>query len=211
VENSRISIGVAIVLILAGVLFLLGNLGILGPVINLVWGVLFGAGGLIFLWVYATDHEHWWAIIPGFTLLGLAVLVGFGGVLGELGGSVFLGAIGLSFWAIYLERREFWWAVIPGGALLTLAVVAGLGSSLPGEVTGGIFFLGLSGTFLLVYLLAAPDMRMNWALIPAGVLGLMGVLLIGSTRNLIGIVGPLVLIVAGGFLAFRSLAARRNT
>ena len=40
-ESSRISVGVAIVLILAGVLFLLGNFGLLGPVVTLVWVVLF--------------------------------------------------------------------------------------------------------------------------------------------------------------------------
>jgi hypothetical protein len=210
VENSRVSIGVAIALILAGVLFLLGNLGILGPIANLVWVVLFAAGGVTFLWVYAANHEHWWAIIPGFALLGLAVVVGLGETLGALAGSLFLGAIGLSFWAVYLTRREFWWAIIPGGALLTLALAAGLATGLPGAVTSGVFFLGLSATFLLVYLLAAPGMRMDWALIPAGVMGLMGVMLVGFLSNRIGIIGPLVLIVAGAFLAFRALVTRHN-
>ena len=51
---------------------------------------------------------------------------------------------------------------------------------------------------------------MDWALIPAGVLGLMGVLLVGFTGDRIGIVGPIVLIMAGGFLAFRALAVRRT-
>jgi len=86
VENSRISIGVAIALIVAGVLFLLRNFGILGPVINLVWIVLFAAGGVTFLWVYAANHERWWAIIPGFALLGLAAVIGFGETLGALAG-----------------------------------------------------------------------------------------------------------------------------
>jgi hypothetical protein len=209
-QNPKVSVGIAIVLILAGIVFLLGNFGVLGPLGALVWGVLFAAAGLVFLWVFASNPERWWAIIPGFTLLGLAAQVAFSEVLGPLGGTLFLGAIGLSFWVIYLFRRELWWAVIPGGVLITLAIVAGIGEVVPGEATGGIFFLGMAATFLLVYLLPNPEKRMTWALIPAGVLGLMGVLLLAFTQSMVRIIGPLALIVAGGVLVARALTARRK-
>ena len=99
-KSSRGYIGLGILLVVLGLLFLLQNfdlfnINVLG---DLIWGVLFGAAGLVFLWVFASNLEgNWWAVIPGFTLLGLAGLVAFGDFLGEAGAALFLGAIGLSF------------------------------------------------------------------------------------------------------------------
>jgi len=87
-----------------------------------------------------------------------------------LGGVLFLAAIGLAFWVIYFTKRELWWAVIPGGAMFTLALVAGLESVFEGAEMGGVFFLGLGLTFVLLYFVPTPQGRMKWALIPAAVL-----------------------------------------
>ncbi|MCX6028626.1 MAG: hypothetical protein NT169_04895 [Chloroflexi bacterium] len=209
-KSQKGYIGLGILLVAVGILFLLQNFNVLGPFENLVWVLLFGAGGLAFLFVVLTNHEHWWAVIPGFTLLGLAALIGFGEHLGALGGALFLGAIGLSFWVIYAMRREFWWAVIPGGTLLTLAVVAALGEVIPGEVVGGIFFLGLAATFGLVYLLPTPRGRMKWAWIPAAVLGIMGLLLIVTLGGWINIIWPIALIAAGAYVLYRTFVGRRS-
>ncbi|PKO23479.1 MAG: hypothetical protein CVU38_03765 [Chloroflexi bacterium HGW-Chloroflexi-1] len=208
-RNSRGYIGLGVLLIVLGVLFLLQNFGILGGLENLVWVMLFGLGGLAFLRVFVTNNEHWWAIIPGFTLLGLAALIGLGDRLGALGGVLFLGAIGLSFWVIYILKRDFWWAVIPGGTLFTLALVAGLSEALPGVEVGGVFFLGLAATFGLLYFVPTPGGRLSWALIPAGVLGIMGVLLVAAAGNLIGWIWPAALILSGGYLVFRTLLHAR--
>ncbi len=116
-QDRRTSIILGALLVVAGLVFLAQNLELLGSMENLIWVVLFGLGGLAFLYVFAANREQWWAIIPGFTLLGLAALIGFGESLGALGGAFFLGAIGLAFWVIYALRRDFWWAIIPAGAL----------------------------------------------------------------------------------------------
>ena len=208
-RNSKGYLGVGVLLIVLGALFLLQNFGLLGGVENLVWLSLFGLGGLVFLGVFISNHEHWWAIIPGFTLLGLAALIGFGDRMGALGGALFLGAIGLSFWVIYILKREFWWAVIPGGTLFTLALVAGLAESLPGLEVGGIFFLGLAATFGLLYFIPTPEGRLKWALIPAGVLGIMGLFITVAAGNLIGWIWPAALILGGGYLIFRALMRAR--
>ena len=181
----------------------------MGGVENLIWLTLFGLGGLVFLWVFISNNENWWAIIPGFTLLGLAALIGFGDRMGALGGALFLGAIGLSFWVIYILKRDFWWAIIPGGTLFTLALVAGLSEWLPGLEVGGIFFLGLAATFGLLYLIRTPEGRMKWALIPAGVLGIMGLCIIAAAGNLIGWIWPAALILGGGYLIFRTVVRTR--
>lgn len=206
-KSGRAYLGVGALLIVLGLLFLLQNLGLFGGLQNIIWLVLFGAGGLAFLWVFFSNREQWWAIIPAFTLLGLALLLGFGERLGAWGGAFFLGAIGLSFWAIYLLHREHWWAIIPGGALVTLALVAGLSDVMPdqGMAIGGILFLGFALTFLLVYLTPTATGRMKWALIPAGILAVMGVLMLLSLGGLVNYVAPLALILAGGFLVARVL------
>lgn len=207
-RNGRSSIILGAILVVIGLIFLAQNFGLLGGLENVIWVVLFGVGGLAFLYVFAANREQWWAIIPGFTLLGLAGLIGLGERLGALGGALFLGSIGLAFWVIYVLRREFWWAVIPAGTLTTLAVVAATAERVDGIAVGGFFFLGLAATFALVYLLPNPEGRMTWALIPAGILGVMGVLMILSLGGIINYVVPLALILAGLVLVTRVLMKR---
>ena len=206
-KGSRAYVGLGALLIVLGILFLLQNFNLLGSFESILWLAIFGIGGLVFLWVFFSNREQWWAIIPGFTLLGLALLVGFGDRLGAWGGAIFLGAIGLSFWVIYVLRRDFWWAIIPGGALVTLALVAGLSDLIPNEDTaiGGVLFLGLALTFLLVYLAPTPQGHMKWALYPAGILAVMGILMIMSLGGYINYAFALAMILGGGFLIARVL------
>jgi hypothetical protein len=210
-ESRTGAFALGALLVALGILFLLQNFGIFGGIANLIWLVIFGAGGLAFLYVFAVNQQQWWAVIPGFVLLGLAVLIGFGDRLGSWGPSLFLGSIGLAFWVIYVVRREFWWAIIPAGTLTTLAFVAVLADRLPDMVVGGIFFLGLGATFGLVYLLTGHETRQRWALIPGGILGLLGVLLTLSMGGLINYVWALALIGVGVFLLSRTgiFSARR--
>jgi len=196
-------------LVAFGVLLLLQNFGLLGSLENLVWLVLFGAGGLAFLYVFASNQQQWWAVIPGFVLLGLSMLIGFGDRLGPWGGALFLGSIGLAFWVIYIVRRDFWWAVIPGGVLVTLALVAALGENLPDMAAGGILFLGLAATFALVYVLPVAERRQRWAAIPAIALGIIGLLLTLSLGGLINYIWAVGLIVAGVYLLSRTKLFQR--
>jgi hypothetical protein len=207
--SSRITWGV--LLILGGLLFLLQNLELI-VIGNLIWGLLFALGGFIFLSVYLSQREHWWSLIPGFVLLSLAGVVILGYLFPNLearfGGSLFLAGIGLAFWLIYLTNRSHWWAIIPGGVLFTLVVVSGLDTVMAD--TGGLFFLGLGLTFALVAILPTPEGRMRWAFIPAGILSLMGVLLVAAAGEMINIVLPAFLILLGIFLVFRTLVPRRE-
>ena len=124
----------------------------------------------------------------------------------DLSGGLFLGMIGLSFLVIYLIRRDFWWAVIPGGVLATLAVVALTSSSIDeGTASGGLFFLGLAATFLVVYFLPTPEGRMQWALWPAGILGLIGMVVLAGAGGVASYIFPLFLVGVGGFMIFRAM------
>jgi hypothetical protein len=149
---------------------------------------------------------QWWAAFPGFVLAGIGVLILLPDALDNIGGAVFLGAIGLSFWMVYLTGRDRWWAIIPGGVLFTLAVVSALPDKLLGGAdSGGVFFLGLALTFLLVALLA----NMRWAYWPAGVLGVFGIFLFFQSQiYLLSYVAAAALICVGVFIIVRSLRSQ---
>ena len=198
-----------ILLIAGGILFLLQNFGFLGGMLAFLWVLIFGTAGAVFLFVFLTNRAHWWAVIPGFALLSLATLIALDQLVPQAGdawgGTLFLGGIGLSFWVIYFVNREHWWAIIPGGVMLTLALIAGLASVLEGIETGGVFFLGLGLTFGLLYFVPTPQGRIKWALIPAAVLLVMGLLLGAAAAPLLNYLWPVALILAGLYHVFRTL------
>ncbi|MBS1249886.1 MAG: hypothetical protein MAG431_01471 [Chloroflexi bacterium] len=131
-----------------GILFLLQEFTLIGSAWSSLWAIIMGVAGIAFLWTYATDKAHWWAAIPGMTLLGLTATV-LGDMFAFPGsdwlGSLFLAFIGAGFWLVYFRQPSFWWAIIPGGTLVTLGAVSGLENvAIPTE---SIFFLGLGITF----------------------------------------------------------------
>ena len=194
-------------LILAGILFLLQEFRILGSAFELLWVILMAAGAGVFLWVYFTKKDQWWAIIPGLALFGLA-LVGLQESLDLLPGwnwtgAVFLACLGLAFWLVYLRKREQWWAIIPGGVLLTLALVSGLDDLI--AETDVVFFLGLGATFFLVALLPNDTHNTRWALIPGGILSVLGLVLFSEINNIINIVFPVVLVAFGVFILIKTV------
>ena len=196
---------IGLLLILSGVVFLLNNLNIISLNWEALMGPLFALGGLVFLVVFILDTENWWALIPGMALigLGLTIFMGQGNFASAWSGGVFLGMLALSFWLIYAFHPINWWAVIPGGVLMTLAAV----SVIPGEsnLIGGIFFLGIGLTFGLLYLLPNPMGKLKWALIPAGILAVFGVLVMLGSTGLLNYVWPVALLLGGGAILVRAL------
>jgi hypothetical protein len=210
-RNNRTLTGVfGVLLLAAGALLLLQNLGIFVPILsNTIWAPLFGLGGLAFLLVFITNREQWWALIPGLTLLGLAVLVGFGERLGELGAAIFMAFIGLSFILIYALHPEFWWAIIPAGSLFSVAGLIALSGRIKGEAAIGIMFLGLALTFASVYLLPGRAEERRWALIPAGILAAIGVFMMPTWGGMINYLWAIALIAVGMWILFRALRTLR--
>jgi hypothetical protein len=165
--DYRILIGAA--LILVGILMLLDQTGVLKGATNFFWAGILAVGAAICLFWFFSDRSKWWAAIPGFTLAGMAASTLLPDKIGW-GGLAFLGGIGLGFWAIYFIGHERWWAIIPGGVLLTLGLTSVMSEAYGVMDSGGVFFVGLGITFVLVALLA----KMKWAFIPAAVLLLLG-------------------------------------
>lgn len=150
---------VGLLLVAAGALLLLQNLGLLGVAWNVVWACLFLAGGIAFL-------------------------------------------------ALFLVDRGRWWALFPGGVLLTLAAVAGTSSVGMGGERGSVFFLGLAITFVLLYLAPGPVRRRSWALLTAAVMLVLAFAAGSATRPAVGWLVPVILILMGLYLVYRSLRAR---
>jgi hypothetical protein len=176
--DFRIPLGIG--LIVVGALYLLQTFGVIATPISVAWILLFAAAGVVFLYFYLQNREHWWAIIPGITMLGLAGLIFFEEYapsgLEEIGPALFLGSIGLSFVFVYFTQRSFWWAIIPAGILLSLAAMLGLEPFIgDDEALVGVFFLGGGLTFAVIGLLPAPGGSMRWAFIPAGIFVVMGI------------------------------------
>lgn len=198
--------------ILLGVLLLLQNLGIFGALAAAVWAILFAVAGAIFISVFLRNARHWWALIPGFTLLSLGAVVAIDTLLpwldDRLSGTVLLGGIGLAFWAIYLVRRAFWWAIIPAGVLSTLAVVAGVDEGRGDSAAGWLFFLGLALTFGLVGVLPGAERPQRWAFFPAGACLLLALVVLSGNSTIATFIWPAALILGGGYLMYRSFRGR---
>ena len=196
-----------ILLIAAGVIFLLNNLGLIEVDWEMIIGPIFALGGVIFLLVFVLNTEDWWALIPGFVLIAIGVIIfmdqNFETAADLWSGAVFLGLLGLSFWLIYIFHRDFWWPIIPGGVLLTLAGVTLLPDE--GLLAGVVFFIGMAITFGLVYILPKPSGRLKWALYPAGILLAIGALVYLGAENLIDYIWPVALLIAGGYVVYRAL------
>lgn len=203
-------------LVLAGVLIFLQNMGIVRADWAGLWALVFLAAGVAFLLVLLGGTQYWWAAIPGFTLIGLGMLIGLDlvapGVTVSWGGSIFLGMIGVGFLTVYLMSRANWWAIIPAGVMLTLAVVAAFDQMAPGGEAGAVFFLGLALTFGLVYLLpGSSGQRMTWALIPASVMLVLAAMVSLATTGIANYLWPALLILAGVYLLYRNARNRRGS
>ncbi len=126
---------------------------------KLNWRILAG-GGLILLGVIA--------------LLDVVFQIDLGGMLW----SVLFLAGGIAFLAVLASDRNQWWAAIPGFTLLGIGTLIGLSRLAPAvtdQIGGAIVLGGIGLSFIVVFLL---NRNFWWALIPAGVMTSLVVMLV---------------------------------
>ncbi len=201
----------------SGVLLLLFEFNLLTPYTPLLHYVLAGLfvfAAILFFGGFARTPAEWWRVIPGWTLLALAVILLLSTLAVDqrwLGATVF-GGLALAFAHVYLtDRVGRWWALIPGGFLLVLGLVIGLSVWIDRiEWLALLLFGGLSLVFFLLFLL---HRRQWWAVLPGGVLFAFAAL--AAVRSDDGEIAPLLrwwpvlLILAGVWTALR--AERRSS
>jgi hypothetical protein len=124
-------------------------------------------------------ERHWWRVVAGFLLIVVGVvltlaelniiemrpgLFGFGALL--VGAAIFL--------SLWLSNPGEWWPLIPGLIMLSWAVSALLGSLRVADWV--VSLVGFEGSALpFAYIYVRSRRQSWWALIPGGVLALMGV------------------------------------
>ncbi len=213
-EGRRRTVSWGVLLVVLGLFFLARNLGLLGPLRDALMIVVFGVAGAFFLYTALRNQEQWWAMIPGAALIGLAAVVGLDALaprLGDLfGGLVFLLTLSLGFWLVFFRATSQWWAIIPGGVLASAAATVLVDELGIGIDSGGVMMLGMGCTFGLLYFVPLGEKRMGWALIPAAVLGSIGVLILAGSVGITRFIWPLLLLLAGSYLVLRSLSGREE-
>ena len=204
--DMRIIFGV--VLIIAGSMFLLQNLGVFHGGAKLLGAIVVGGAGLASLYVYANNKENWWALIPGSTLMAIALNILLDVVSPSLsnmlGGIIILGGISLGFWIIYFTQHgSFWWAIIPAGVLSSVAF-SELGEAIFNGRADGLFLIGLGATFLYIASLPGYQSQLKWAYIPGYILVAIGILNLPFMDNALNFLFPLALIGAGAYVIYKN-------
>jgi hypothetical protein len=209
--GSRIFWGIAV--IIGGVMALLDNLNVIdfGEVF---WAVIAFLGAIFFLSIYLQKRTHWWALVPGISLIGIGLTILVNWQVPEFGevwgGAILLGGIGLSFFFLYLVDHENWWAIIPAGIMVSIGIAAGIEQTYGDRFGLGLFFLGMGLTFALLPLLPTPPGKMGWAWATALILAALGAIFMFTTGEKLSYLGPLVLIVIGIALVIKSLVGSRQ-
>ena len=209
----RILVGV--VLVLFGALALLQSFGVLdyaGSWWGIFFGLIFAVTGTGFMMIlFQNRATHWWAAIPGMTLIGLGALMVLA-VLNvepvELLPAIFMGCIAASFLIVYLLDRQRWWAIIPGGTLLSIAIMLLFAQT--GSWPAVILFGGMAVSFGLVALTARPPAHPRaWAWYPAMGMVVLATIVAATAGPLPGIIWPILLIGSGLVLVAWTLVGRR--
>ncbi len=189
-------------LVLLGIVLLLESLGIVSFVSRLVWALILIGIGSPFWYIYLSDRNQWWALIPGCVMVGvgLGVLLG-----GTLAGIIITASVSLPFWLIYLADRRNWWALIPGWVMASVSAIIVLGWIGLGWLVAPFVMFSIAAPFILVYFLNRSQW---WALIPGGIMAAIGLLLLTGAVLGSGVFLPVALILLGFWLIYRTTQRR---
>lgn len=206
--NSRsFSILWGILLIAAGGLFLIDNLGLLPAVPPLLWAMVFGGASALFCAGYLVSGIRAWGwLFPAAITAAIAatIFLSWLGIGGAFIATMFLWAIGLPFWVGFaLDYPRGWPFAIPGYALFAIGGLVLLAGRIPGELFVALVLLAIALPFAVAFLM---DREKWWALIPAGAMAAVAVLVV--LGRALAMLWPLALLVAGGWLVLTAWRRR---
>jgi hypothetical protein len=194
-------------LVWGGFLILVGALLLVETVTDLsdwIWIAILVAGALAATGLYLADRSDWAMLLTAYVLWAIVLLVAFTSlnILREEAVAFYvLLAIALPFLAVFLRNRALWWALIPAYVLAVIAVMIGLlGLGVLDDLLVPAYVLfAIALPFFVVYI---RDRRLWWALIPGGVLAVVGLSFL-IAEAAIEYIGALVLVVIGVWLLAR--------
>ncbi|MBN1312459.1 MAG: hypothetical protein JXB30_13665 [Anaerolineae bacterium] len=189
------------------ILIVLGGVALLSQFVpwfgELLWAAVFVGAGAVFFTVYIRDRQHWWALIPGYALAMVGVLIMLARINfpGEFIGSFVMFAIAFPFIYVYMNNRDNWWALIPAYATSAVGVLIAISGFAPEFLIAPYVMFAIAFPFFYVYV---RNREHWWALIPAGVMSVIGAgLLMSSVEYVI----PIALIILGIYLLGRQASA----
>jgi hypothetical protein len=196
-----------------GLLIVVGALLLVEAVTDLspwIWVVLLVAAAVVATALYSTDRTDLWMLITTYALWAIAVLVvllTLNILRDEAVAFYVLLAIAMPFLAVYYRNRTQWWALIPAYVLIVIGLMILLTEmGLLGDLLVPAYVLmAIAVPFFVVYL---RDRRLWWALIPGGILAVIGLsfLVAGAA---IEYIGALVLVLVGVGVLVRAFTRKR--
>jgi hypothetical protein len=168
------------------------------------WAYGLTAAALPFVVVFLRDRKQWWALIPAYTMLAIAVmipLIEYNIMQDAFIATYVLTAIAVPFLAIFVRDRKQWWALIPAYIMLVIGAMVPLieGSVLTDSFIATYILTVIALPFVLVFVL---DTERWWALIPAYVLMAIGVMIWLIDIRILRGVGIAAYIAFAGALPF---------
>jgi len=190
-----------------GLLILLGGLLLVDQFTDLtewVWVAALVFSGLVALGVYLSDRSDGWLLLTAYILLviaGLVTLITLNLLLDELVAVYVLLAIALPFLGVFLRDRSQWWALIPAYVLLAVTLMnwfmeAGILSDL---LVPGYVMFAIAIPFFVVY---GRNTKQWWALIPAGILTIIGIVFF-IAEAAVQYIGAVLLVITGLWILVR--------
>lgn len=198
--------------VLGGLLIIFGGMALLETVTDLgawVWVAVLTIGGLLVYGAYATDRAEKWLLIISYTMLavaGLVTLLTLGVLDDPFVPTYVLLAIALPFVVAFLLDRTKWGLLIPAYVLLVVGVMVPLTDLgvINDFLIVSLILFAIAIPFFVVY---ARNTKNWWALIPAGVLTIIGIaFLIAETA--VQYIGPVVLVIIGLWIITRAFTRK---
>jgi len=193
-------------LIILGAILLVETFVVLSP---WVWVAALVILGAICLFIYTTETSQRWILIPTYTLWAIAGLIAFvelDFLRDHFVATYVLTVIALPFLYVFLRDRSQWWGLIPAYILFAVGMMVGLigESVLEGLLIPSYVLLAIAFPFFVVYV---RDTKQWWALIPGGIIGIIGfsfLLAEGAFKYLL----PALVILAGAWILIRQFIRR---
>lgn len=143
------------------------------------WAYGLTAAALPFVVVFLRDRKQWWALIPAYVMLAIAVMISLidTNIMEDAFIATYvLTAIALPFLIVFLRDRQQWWALIPAYVMLVIGAMVPLivGHVLAGWFIATYILTAIALPFVLVFVL---DTERWWALILAYILMAVGVMI----------------------------------
>jgi len=195
-----------------GLLILFGALSLLEVYTDLgpwIWVTILAVAGLGVYGIYAMDRSEKWMLIVSYVLLvvaGLVTLVTLNVLRDEAIATYVLIAIALPFLLVFLRNREQWWALIPAYVLTAVGVMVGLTGLgvLDDLLIPAYVMFAIAIPFFVVF---ARDTKKWWALIPGGVLAVIGLSFLIAEAS-VQYIAPAALIIVGVWVLVRQFVRK---